>query len=83
MDRFFNLLYTVPYYQGFIERISIYYWANISKKDPTSTMMRLFPGENVINPNYVIYGNNTINGRYHIFLIHLIFFKNPIIIMPL
>ena len=62
MDRFFNLLYSVPYYQGFIERISIYYWANISKKDPASTMMRLFPGENVINPNYVIYGNNTING---------------------
>ena len=64
MDRFFNMIYSVPYFQGFIERISIYYWGDINVPNPPNTMVRLFPGENMINPNYSLYGNNTLNGFF-------------------
>lgn len=62
MDRFFNALYSVPYFQGYIQRVCIYYWEEIPVKNPNLTMVRLFPGEQISSPKYSLLGSNALNG---------------------
>lgn len=62
MDRFFNSFYKLPCFKENIQRISIYYWDDTNVMNTSKTLIRIYPGEDLQNPNYSLYGNNVLNG---------------------